>query len=655
MKKSHVNYGFVSMTDRSTEPLSADIGRLSLTLDGGGYPVSGWVDSQSDSEPFGPDTHLNLDHRYTGGIFVRAAATEAQAERARAREAGAKTEVLTAAVAPIPVLTPEDVAQDWKKRHALLGEPPGSTGGRKGQTAETAAVVRPDTTMLDAAPAVTGPTTAILPAAYPSSESTATQPRSRRVLHSLLKRDTGMTAPMGLVDRLAVSPFAHLRRHTGADEKEARRTLNFALRLAETMFHYGADALEVENAIVAVCATYGVENLEVDITNQAVMINYVPDTAATATMTREDVFKDNNMTSHTVMRVVRSWTDNYAGLADTHHLVAEIIEGDMPRAEASARLEAINSRPKTFPNWVVTAAMIAAAFSITLGIGGGVVGAGISGLSALIVSRIGQWMGRRRYPEFFTMTVSGFVLTGLAMMFSQTDLEISPPRVIAAGLIMLMPTTRFMSTMHDAISGFPVTAAGRIVSTGMAFAGIVAGIYAGIVVAGLFEITAVDPAQSHFEPPGVVMNTVFMTIAAVFIAVTLQASARFLVPVLCAAFCGLVFYHGVGYFGVDVRLQAVAGAVAVGCVAALVAGRMRIPSLVIAVPAMTFLLPGLSIFRGMYAVFIQGQTTGDGVVSLVTAMTTIVTMAAGLVLGQYLMRPFDHQQYSLGTGRNRRR
>lgn len=90
MKKSHVNYGFVSMTDRSTEPLSADIGRLSLTLDGGGYPVSGWVDSQSDSEPFGPDTHLNLDHRYTGGIFVRAAATEAQAERARAREAGAK-------------------------------------------------------------------------------------------------------------------------------------------------------------------------------------------------------------------------------------------------------------------------------------------------------------------------------------------------------------------------------------------------------------------------------------------------------------------------------------------------------------------------------------------------------------------------------------
>lgn len=645
--------------DQSTGHEPVDLSKLAESLDGlRRYPVSGWDDQQVDTETFGPETHLNLEQRYVGDFLTRVVGTEAQAQRARAREDGARTEVLTAVASPIPVLTPEEIAQDRAQRHSPALTQPISTSGRRRSAVETTAVARPDTSAFE--PSTVGDptsTTTILPAAYPSSESTSTtaQPRSKRVLRSLMKRDTGMTAPMGLVDRLAASPFAHLRRHADAGQKEARRTLNFALRLAETMFHYGADALEVENAIVAVCATYGVENLEVDITNQAVMINYVPDTAATATMTREDIFKDNNMTSHTVMRVVRSWTDNYAGLADTHHLVTEIIEGEMPRAEASARLEAINSRPKTFPNWVVTVAMIAAAFSITLGIGGGIIGAGISALSGFIVSRIGIWMGRRRYPEFFTMTVSGFVLTGLAMLFSQMHLEISPPRIIAAGLIMLMPTTRFMSTMHDAISGFPVTAAGRIVSTGMAFAGIVAGIYAGIVMAGLFDITAMDPAQSHFEPPGFLVNTFFMSISAVFIAITLQASVRFLLPVLWAALGGLILYHIAGQMGLDVRLQVVAGSVAVGCIAAFIAERMRIPSLVLAVPAMTFLLPGLSIFRGMYAVFIQGQTTGDGVVSLVTAMTTIVTMAAGLVLGQYLMRPFNEQDYRLGVGRNRRR
>ncbi|ROZ61697.1 threonine/serine exporter family protein [Kocuria soli] len=646
-----------------TQPVGetpAGLVALAHSLDGSRhYPVSGWADPESEwSQPFGPDAELHLVDRSPGGTVTRTVSTEAQAERARARAEGARTEALTAVPRPIPVLTPEEIERDRLRRESPAQTLPVTTSGRRRSATTTAQVTRPDTTGIDVAPVAAGPSTTVLPAAYPSSDSTsatATQPRSKRVLRSLMKRDTGMTAPMGLVDRLAASPFAHLRRHADSGEKEARRTLNFALRLAETMFHYGADALEVENAIVAVCATYGVENLEVDITNQAVTINYVPDVGHTGTRTREDVFNDNNTTSHTVMRVVRSWTDNYAALAATHQLVTEIIEGEMPRGEASARLETINSSPKTFPNWVVTAAMIAAAATITLGIGGGLVGAGISGVSGLIVARIGIWMGRRRYPEFFSMIASGFVVTVLAMAFTWADVDISPPRVIAAGLIMLMPTTRFMSTMHDAISGFPVTAAGRVVSTGMAFAGIVAGIYAGIVLAGLGGIMAVDPAQGQFEPPGVVMNIVFMELAAVFIAITLQASPCFLLPVLVASLGGLVAYHGAGYVGLDVRLQAVFGAVTVGCIAALAAGRLRIPSLVIAIPAMTFLLPGLSIFRGMYTVVIEGQTTGDGVVALVTAMTTIVTMAAGLVLGQYLMRPFTKQQHGVGLDRNRRR
>ena len=71
---------------------------------------------------------------------------------------------------------------------------------------------------------------------------------------------------------------------------------------------------------------------------------------------------------------------------------------------------------------------------------------------------------------------------------------------------------------------------------------------------------------------------------------------------------------------------------------------------------MTFLLPGLSVFRGMYAVTIEAETTGHGVVSLVTAMTTILSMAAGLVLGQLLMRPFVlSEDDRIGMRRNRRR
>ena len=98
------------------------------------------------------------------------------------------------------------------------------------------------------------------------------------------------------------------------------------------------------------------------------------------------------------------------------------------------------------------------------------------------------------------------------------------------------------------------------------------------------------------------------------------------------------------------------GATVTGVVAAYIAGRHRIPSLVLAVPGMTFLLPGLSIFRGMYAITIETETTGYGMTSLVTAMTTILSMAAGLVLGQLLMRPLVRSEEArIGMRRNRRR
>ena len=84
------------------------------------------------------------------------------------------------------------------------------------------------------------------------------------------------------VARLAQRPFAlataaSRRAEFVREKEEAREVLNFSLRLAETMFHYGADTIDVDSAIVAVCAAYGLDDVEIDITNQSVIINYVSD------------------------------------------------------------------------------------------------------------------------------------------------------------------------------------------------------------------------------------------------------------------------------------------------------------------------------------------------------------------------------------------
>lgn len=70
---------------------------------------------------------------------------------------------------------------------------------------------------------------------------------------------------------------------------------------------------------------------------------------------------------------------------------------------------------------------------------------------------------------------------------------------------------------------------------------------------------------------------------------------------------------------------------------------------------MTFLLPGLTLFRGMYAMTVQTEAPGQGINELVNAMASIVLLAAGVVLAKYLMRPFIEQMQHLSQRRNRRR
>ena len=75
-------------------------------------------------------------------------------------------------------------------------------------------------------------------------------------------------------------------------EKEyARDTLNFTLRLAEAMFYYGADAMDVDSAIIAVSSAYGLDSVDVNITNQSVTINYTSD---------PDIYMESRISSRTM-------------------------------------------------------------------------------------------------------------------------------------------------------------------------------------------------------------------------------------------------------------------------------------------------------------------------------------------------------------------
>ncbi|MHA7220553.1 threonine/serine exporter family protein [Arthrobacter sp. MDT1-48-3] len=462
---------------------------------------------------------------------------------------------------------------------------------------------------------------------------------ARSMLRRLVQGEAPPTQAMSIVERLAGSPYANPMIQAGGPDASARKALDFALNLAETMFRYGAGALEVETSIIAVTAAFGLDSIEVDITNQSVVINY----------------SARDQTPTTVLRVVRSWTNNYAGLTAIHRLVSDIADGGVSRTEAAHRLDEITHRPKPFPRWIVTAAFGIFSAAIVAFVGGTLLGSLIGFISCILVDLVSRKLGEWRVPEFFSVATSAALVTLIAMLFWWLEVPIAPALVVVGGILLLLPTGRLVSATQDAINGFPVTAAGRFLSAILVFAALVAGIAVALVAGtalGIPELEVLDSSGSQYPWPVVAVLT-FIAVAMICIAE--QTDVKLVIPTSLVAVAGYLLMISAMTAGVGYRLAPALAAILIGALSRVVALRLGAPQLVVAVPAVLFLYPGLTIFRSMYMLTIDSEVVSDGALGLFNALTVVLAIAAGVVLGDNLARPFTRKLSSNERQRNRRR
>ncbi len=469
------------------------------------------------------------------------------------------------------------------------------------------------------------------------------QAAGKRMLRRLVQGEHPPTAPMSIVDRLAGSPYANPMIQVGGVDTSARKTIDFALHLAESMFRYGAGALEVETSIIAITAALGLKNIEVDITNQSVAINYAP----------------KDQTPITLLRVVRSWTNNYAGLAQVHQLVTDIVTGGVGREEAVRRLDDITHSPKPFPRWMVTAAsgVFSAAFVAVLG--GGIRASAVAFASSLLISMLARQLGKWRTPDFFVTAASSFVVTLVALLLwrygTPVGFQIAPAIVVVGGILLLLPTGRLVSSVQDAINGFPVTAAGRFLSTMLTFGALVAGIAIAFVVGAMTGMEAIDVTETFPPRYELWLLVLLVAVAVVAIAIAEQTSWTLLLPTAAVGVVGHLVLVGTTALGVGPRFAPALAAVVIGLLARVVALRMGAPQLVVAVPAALILLPGLTIFRSMYVLTLEESEIIVGFSGMLSAGAIVLGVAAGIVLGDVLARPLTKSLASNERRKARRR
>jgi uncharacterized membrane protein YjjB (DUF3815 family) len=118
------------------------------------------------------------------------------------------------------------------------------------------------------------------------------------------------------------------------------------------------------------------------------------------------------------------------------------------------------------------------------------------------------------------------------------------------------------------------------------------------------------------------------------------APLRSLLPIGLIGAMGEVLFYFTEVQGFGRAWSAAVAAVAIGVVSYAVAGRVRVPPLVIVVSAIVPLLPGLSIYRALSL-----MAAGDpfGILSMATAAAIAISLASGVILGEYIAQPLKRE------------
>ncbi|MFI9452740.1 threonine/serine exporter ThrE family protein [Amycolatopsis sp. NPDC052450] len=408
------------------------------------------------------------------------------------------------------------------------------------------------------------------------------------------------------------------------DDSTVNFVLDLALRIGEVQMSSGAGASDVTATIIALTSALGLPHCEVDVIFTSITVT---------------CHRGTDMAPVTALRVVRSRSLDYTRLTQTETLVRRIVRGNIAAEEAQQELQRFTTAPHPYPRWVATAAWGGLAAFITLILGGSIDVALVALVISAVIDRLGRFLNRFALPFFFQQVIGGLVATLSAMAIVSSDLLTTdkPTLVVAAAVTVLLSGLSTVSAVQDAITGYYVTAAGRTTETALMSAGLIAGVVLALKIAVLLglpltplpEVVSSTPQQL----PIIIIGSVG---ASACFALASYSTLRAMIVAGAAGAIGGAVYGALMLTDFQAVSSSAVAATLVGFCGGVLARRLKVTPLVVAVSGITPLLPGLSTYRGLYQL---GVEPGGNISTLMTAVAIGLALAAGVVLGEYLAQP----------------
>src|SRR3954468_15282300 len=412
--------------------------------------------------------------------------------------------------------------------------------------------------------------------------------------------------------------------------RDTYKTLDLALRIGEMLLSAGAGAADVAATMLNVAHACGLRGATADVTFTGLA------------MSHQRVYDEPAMIQ---IRQVRHREIDYEDLTLVDHLVRDLVSGRIDRDRAGAQLARIVSSGHRLPRWAVTLGWGAMGIGVGLLVGGNLVVTLIAGLAAIAVDLLQRRMSRRRLPGFYKQVAGGLLATLIAVGTAAGHLAVSPSLVVTAGIIMLLAGISFMGALQDALTGFPLTAGARIMEAMLATAGVIAGVSGGLTVGKMLgvDLGRLNPGATALSD--VPVMSLGASVAAAAFAFASYAPLRSLFPIAVIAAVAEAVFSVAQDRGVGAAWSSATAAVLIGLVSYAVAGRVRVPPLVVVVSAIVPLLPGLSIYRGL-SLLSEG---GNGILAMINAATIAIALASGVIFGEYVAQPLKREARRLET------
>jgi uncharacterized membrane protein YjjP (DUF1212 family) len=313
-------------------------------------------------------------------------------------------------------------------------------------------------------------------------------------------------------------------------------------------------------------------------------------------------------------------------------------------------MDELTERAHPYPRWLATAAWAGFALGIAMLLGGTWLTCLIAAVTTAAIDRLGRVLNRAGLPFFFQQAAGAGIATAVAVL-SHGFTGQAPSVMVATGIVVLLSGLTLVASVQDALTGYMVTATARLGDVIFMTAGIVVGIVIALQICTMVGVPIhlnVDVTASFSTPHRalpVIIAVVGAALSGMCLTLASYAPWRSILNATVASGLAEALLIGLGGLGFGQVVAAGLAAIGVGVGATLVSIRRGAPALVIATAGITPMLPGLAVFRAVYAFAVDGRFN-DGLGQMLAAAATAVALGSGVVMGEFLGSPLR-----VGAGR----